>query len=87
MTESALRKWEDVRGLVENNIFTNESLDYFIKDLGAPSGHVTYEHFKKFVKSLDSALTDENGTILTPDQYHRAVFLPGQVLDSEEDLD
>lgn len=73
MTENALRKWDDVQGLVQSNVFSKDTLDYFIKDLGAPAGHVKYEHFHKFVKSLDNALFDENGKILTPDEKHRAV--------------
>ena len=73
MTENALRKWEDVQALVNDNIVSKNTLDYFIKDLGAPAGRVKYEHFHKFVKSLDSAMIDENGKILTPDEKHRAV--------------
>lgn len=73
VSEDALRKWDDVQGLVQSNVFSKDTLDYFIKDLGAPAGRVKYEHFHRFVKSLDNAFFDKNGKILTPDEKHRAV--------------
>ena len=70
-----LRQWDELQGLVEAELISTAALESYFTQLRAPSGRVDLHAFRDFVSMLDTVLVDEEGSILGPDELHRAVDL------------
>lgn len=77
ITEKALRKWDELQGLIEAEIATQEVLDSMFSRLRVENGRVSMEAFRQFIGMLDTVLVDDSGNILGFDEQHRAVDLDG----------
>lgn len=75
----ALRKWDELQGLIEAELLSPAALDSYLERLDTKDGKVTLDVFRDFVAMLDTVLVDEQGNILGLDEADRAVDL-GDVL-------
>jgi hypothetical protein len=77
ITEKALRKWDELKEIIEAELATKEIIDGYISRIGIKEGQVSFNQFKKFINLLDTVLVDEDGEILGLDDEGKAVDLEG----------
>lgn len=82
ITEKALRKWDEVQGLVDAEIASQEVIDSMFARVQVENGRVSLPAFRQFIGMLDTVLVDDAGNILSFDEQDRAVDLDG--VDDEE---
>ncbi len=61
VTEKALRKWDELRGLIDAGMCSKENVDSYIEALKLKDGKLTLEQFRLFMDMLDDVLSDETG--------------------------
>jgi hypothetical protein len=73
--EKRLRKWDELKELIEADLVTEEILESYFSRLDIVDGKVDFRVFQQFIGMLDMVLVDDEGTLLGLDDQDRAVDL------------
>ena len=73
--EKRLRKWDELKELIEADLVTEEILESYFSRLDIVDGKVDFRAFQQFIGMLDMVLVDDEGTLLGLDDQDRAVDL------------
>ncbi len=80
-----LRNWDELQGLVEAELITQDVLESYFVRLDVRDSKVDLRAFQAFVGMLDTVLVDEQGSVLgMDDDFSGAVDLSGM---DEDELD
>lgn len=77
ITEKALRKWDELQGLVDADIAPQEVIDSMFARVQVENGRVSLPAFRQFIGMLDTVLVDDAGNMLSFDEQDRAVNMGG----------
>jgi hypothetical protein len=84
ITEKALRKWDELKELVDADLVSKSTIESYINKLNIKNGKVTLDDFKYFMSMLDRVLVDDNGNILGLEDEDKA-FKLGDDEDANEE--